>query len=255
MEPDQYEYEIQAMFEYVFRKNGSPRNGYPCIIGSGPNTLILHYEKNSRQVEDGDLILMDCAAEFGYYSADITRTVPAGGKFTQEQREIYQIVLDAQKAGIGVIKPGNTLQDVTDAIDHVLTAGLIRLGLIKDKGELTLFTLHGYSHWLGLDVHDVGAYRKNNQDIPLQPGMVFTLEPGLYVRPAIIEAMGKGNISEETLFSLSQRITRYLNIGIRIEDDLLVTEEGCQNLTESVPREIEAIEALMVEEPQFIQTR
>ena len=189
IQPDMYEYEIQAIFEYVYRKGGSPRNGYPCIIGSGPNATIMHYEKNSRQIEDGDLVLMDCAAEYGYYSADITRTIPANGEFTEEQKEIYEIVLNAQKSAIAMVKPGITLDDIKEKIDDVFTEGLGRVGLIKDKSETRLFSLHGYCHWIGLDVHDVGAYRINNQHVPLQPGMVFTIEPGLYFRPEILDRL------------------------------------------------------------------
>jgi len=255
IEPGMYEYQIQAVFEYIYRINGSPRNAYPCIIASGPNALILHYDKNMRHTEEDDLVLMDCGAEFGYYAADITRTVPVSGRFTREQREIYEIVLAAQKAGLAIIKPDITLGDVSAVIDSVLAEGVIRLGLLTDKNDLHLFTLHGYSHWLGMDVHDVGAYKKNNKDVLLQPGMVFTVEPGLYFRSDTFEALRQRITDNEKMQAISLRIPQYLNIGIRIEDDILVTEDGCRNLTEAVPREIDDIEAIMAEDPEFINIK
>jgi Xaa-Pro aminopeptidase len=243
--PGMYEYEVQALFEYVYRKNGSPRNAYPCIIGSGPNATILHYETNTRQMQKGELVLMDCAAEYGGYAADITRTVPVSGTFTKEQKEIYRIVLDAQNAGMRLVKPGMTLKVISAAIDTVLAEGLLRLGFIKSSKDRRFFSLHGYSHWIGLEVHDVGGYTRNGKDIPLEPGMVFTIEPGLYIRPAVFDLMKERGYAAGELERLHSAAAPYLNIGVRIEDDILVTPEGYRNLSEGVPREVTELEARM----------
>ena len=243
--PGIYEYEVQALFEYVYRKNGSPRNAYPCIIGSGQNATILHYETNTRQMQRGELVLMDCAAEYGGYAADITRTVPVSGTFTKEQKEIYRIVLDAQNAGMKMVKPGATLGVISAAIDTVLAEGLLRLGLIKSSNDRRLFSLHGYSHWIGLEVHDVGGYTRKGKEITLKPGMVFTIEPGLYIRPAVFDLMKERGYSDGEIGQIRARAEPYLNIGVRIEDDILVTPEGYRNLSEGVPRGISEVEAQM----------
>jgi Xaa-Pro aminopeptidase len=243
--PGMYEYEIQAVFEYVYRKNGSPRNGYPCIIGSGPNSCILHYDRNERRMESGDMVVMDCGAEYGYYSGDVTRTVPVNGKFTEEQRAIYQLVLDAQSAAIAAVKPGIT-HALLDSIMHTtLGNGLVRLGLLKSAKDETVYSIHGFSHWLGLDVHDVGKLFVNGKQRPLVPGMVFTIEPGIYVRPAVVPALRDRGYSEGDLQRIQQVAERYMNIGVRIEDDILVMDSGGKNLSDAAPRSIEAIELLM----------
>lgn len=245
IEPGRYEYEIQAVFEYVYRKNGSPRNGYPCIVGSGPNSTILHYNKNNRQMQDGEVVLMDCAAEYGYYSADITRTVPVNGKFTKRQKEIYQIVLDAENAAMKMVKPGVVKTDLDTTINNILSEGLVKLGFIKDKKDYRIFTLHGYGHWIGLEVHDVGGYTRNGESAVLKPGMVFTIEPGIYVRPDVFDKMKERGYTEEDIAKIRSKVEKYMNIGVRIEDDILVTERGYKNLSAAVPREIEQIEELM----------
>lgn len=247
IEPGMYEYEIQAVFEYVYRKNGSPRNGYPCIVGSGPNSTILHYNKNNRKMKDGDLVLMDCAAEYGYYSADITRTVPVNGRFTKEQKEIYQIVLEAQYAAIDLVKPGVLKSELDEVINEVLGNSLVNLGFIKDKKDYRIFSLHGYAHWIGLEVHDVGAYTHNDKSIKLKPGMTFTIEPGLYVRPDVFDKMKEQGYTEDDLVKIRPKVEKYIDIGVRIEDDILVTKTGHKNLSAAVPREIEQIEKLMKE--------
>ena len=252
LKPGMYEYEVQAIFEYVYRKNGSPRNGFPCIIGSGPNSTILHYDKNNRRLADGEMILMDCAAEFGYYSADITRTVPTSGKFTKEQRDIYTIVLEAQNSAMAMVKSGIKLVDLEKKINAVLANGLIKLGLIKDAKELWMFSRHGYCHWIGLEVHDVGAYKQNGKHITLKSGMVFTIEPGLYVRPDIADKMKTGDYTESEIDELRSRLEHYMHIGVRIEDDILVTDTGFVNLSKAAPREIADIEDLMKDRPQWI---
>lgn len=243
--PGMYEYEIQAVFESVYRRNGSPRNGYPCIIGSGPNSGILHYNKNTRKMQADEVVLMDCAAEYGLYSADITRTVPVDGLFSKEQREIYSVVLEAQNAGMNIVKPGIRMKEIDSVISNVLGKGLKSLGFIKDEKDYSMFTLHGYCHWIGLEVHDVGGYSENGKPIHLRPGMVFTIEPGIYVRPDVLLSMKDRGYSEEEMEKLSGTLAPYMNIGIRIEDDVIVTDAGCKNLSAGVPREIEELEELM----------
>ncbi len=245
IQPGMNEAEIQAVHEFIYRRNGSPRNGYPCIVGSGPNSTILHYNKNNRFMKDGEVLLMDCGAEYGYYSADITRTVPVNGKFSKEQREIYSLVLNAQNAAMRLVKPGLIKKAMDDAIDSVLGNGLVQLGFIKDKKHFRMFSLHGYSHWIGLEVHDVGNYLVNGASRPLEVGMCFTIEPGIYVRPDVFDKMKEGGYTDAEIASLRNRIEPYMNIGVRLEDDILVTENGYINMSASVPREIDAIERLM----------
>ncbi len=245
--PGMYEYEVQAVFEYTYRRSGSPRNGYACIIGSGPNSCTLHYSANNRLMASGDVILMDCGAEYGYYSADITRTVPVNGRFTREQRTIYSLVLEAEEAAIAAIRPGARHSDIDTAVNAVLARGLTGLGFITSAADRHLFTLHGYSHWIGLDVHDVGGYVRNDSSIVLRPGMVMTVEPGVYVRPQIFESMRRAGYSEEEIARRRALLAPYMHIGVRIEDDILVTDTGHRNLSASVPRSVEAIEALMKE--------
>ena len=245
IKPGMYEYEVQAVFEYVYRKNGSRRDGYPCIIGSGPNSCTLHYDENTRQMKDGDVVLMDCGAEYGYYSGDITRTVPVNGKFSDEQRQIYQLVLDAQTAAVNLVRPGTIKSALDSAMNEILGNGLVRLNFIKSKSDFTIFTLHGFSHWLGLDVHDVGRTIVDGTPRPLVPGMVFTLEPGIYVRPDVLTKMKDLRYTDEEIAQRKVTLQHYMDIGVRIEDDVLVTEEGCRILSDAAPRDIEAIEALM----------
>lgn len=247
IEPGMNECEIQAVFEFVFRRHGSPRNGYGCIVGSGPNSTILHYHANNRTMKSGDVLLMDCAAEYGYYSADITRTVPVNGRFSKEQRAIYQLVLDAQNTAMRMVKPGIIKSALDDAIDSVLGTGLVKLGFIKDRKDHRMFTLHGYAHWIGLEVHDVGNYTINGKSRPLEAGMCFTIEPGIYVRPDVFDKMKRAGYTDEEIATIRTRLEPYMNIGVRIEDDVLVTENGFINLSASVPREIAEIERLMKE--------
>ena len=243
--PGMNECEVQAVFEYVYRKNGSPRDGYPCIVGSGPNSCTLHYDADTRQMNDGDVVLMDCAAEYGYYSADITRTVPVNGKFSKQQREMYQLVLDAQNAGINMIKPGIPKSALDSAMTEVLGNGLVRLGFIKNKRDSHIYTLHGFSHWLGLEVHDVGKYLIDGKSRILAPGMVFTMEPGIYIRTDVPAKLKDLNYTDGEVETIRKTIAPYMNIGVRIEDDILVTENGFKNLSAAAPRDIDGIEALM----------
>ncbi|MGA2624053.1 MAG: aminopeptidase P N-terminal domain-containing protein [Bacteroidota bacterium] len=243
--PGMYEYEIQGIFEHIYRKNGSPRNAYPCIIASGPNSCTLHYSKNTRRMNDGELVLMDCAAEYGYYAADITRTVPVNGTFSKEERTIYQIALDAQDAAMKTVRPGVQFRALSDVIDSVLSNRLAELGFLKQKRDLSMFTLHRYTHWLGLDVHDVGEYTTNGESRVLEPGMVFAIEPGIYIRSDIFDRLKGKGYTDYDLEMLRPILQPYVNIGVRIEDDVAVTNDGFINLSAGAPRGIDEIENLM----------
>lgn len=231
--PGKFEYEIQAVIEYIFRTGGSTRNGYPCIVGSGPSTCILHYTTNNRKMEDGDLLLIDAGAEFGYFTGDVTRTYPVNGRFSSQQKAVYEIVLEAQKKAIQMARPGNTFMQVHDVTVEILTEGLVSSGLLKgtteeniEKEEYKKYFMHRTSHWLGMDVHDVGKYRKNGEWRVLKEGMVLTVEPGLYI-------------------GANDDIETFRNIGIRIEDDVLVTSEGPVVLSRACPKEISDLENLI----------
>lgn len=223
VEPGMGEFELAGLYEYVFRRMGAEYAGYPCIVGSRENSVILHYNTNRKIVKEGELVLADCAAEYHGYSSDVTRTYPVSGTFTKEQREVYQIVLDAQKAAIARIKPGVRWSFVSEASDSVIMDGLMKLGLMKERtrGEMRKFYMHGLGHPVGLNVHDVG------QQV-MEPGMLYTVEPGIYISESIPGVPAK-----------------YHNIGVRIEDVILVTPEGNKNLSESSPREINDIERMM----------
>ena len=272
--PGMYEYEVQAALEFVFRRHGSPRNAYPSIVASGPNACILHYTENNRRMEDGDLLLIDAGCEYGYYAADITRTFPVNGRFTAAQRAIYELVLNAQLAAIAVAQPGNRYEAIHDAARRVLTEGLVALGILPRSVEESLamhhereFYMHSTGHWLGMDVHDVGDYRVDRQSRVLEPGMVLTVEPGLYFDPA--RAMATYALREYSDVEIRERrdqlgmavasklereeqeqapkITHpippeFRGIGIRIEDDVLITERGNEVLTSGTPKTIEEVE-------------
>jgi Xaa-Pro aminopeptidase len=221
-QPDMYEYEIQAVIEYCFAKNGSAYPGFPTIVGSGPNSCVLHYEANRRQMKNGDVVVMDIGAEYEGYSADITRTVPVNGTFSAPQRELYGIVLRAQTESIKEFKPGGSSMTASQVAYDVIADGLIKLGIIKDKQDARKYYMHGLSHHIGLDVHDPGPYGK-----PYAPGMILTDEPGIYIP--------EGSPCDK----------KYWNIGIRIEDDVLITADGNRVLSAGAPKTIEEIETLM----------
>jgi Xaa-Pro aminopeptidase len=232
--PGKYEYQIAAEFDYEFRKNNA-EHAYSSIVGGGANGCILHYTNNSDQLNDGDLLLIDAGCEVEGYASDITRTFPVNGKYSPAQREIYDIVLAAQKAAIKKVKPGNHWNDPHNAAVRVVTRGLMEIKLLKGslpklikEGAYRRFYMHRTGHWLGLDVHDVGDYKVGDQWRLLEPGMVLTIEPGIYI-PAGSKAVNR----------------KWWDIGIRIEDDVLVTTSGCEVLTKAVIKNPGDIEALM----------
>jgi Xaa-Pro aminopeptidase len=232
--PGCHEYEIEAELLHEFRRRGSQAPAYGSIVASGANACVLHYVNNDRPVGDGDLILIDAGCELDGYAADITRTFPANGRFSGPQRDIYQLVLAAQEAAIATIRPGAQFHHPHDAAVQVLARGLLDLGLLTgtlnevlEQETYKRFYMHRTSHWLGLDVHDVGEYKEGDDWKALLPGMVLTVEPGCYIRPA-------DNVPES-----------FWNIGVRIEDDALVTAGGCELLTRGVPVAIDEIETLM----------
>ncbi|MEH1927795.1 aminopeptidase P N-terminal domain-containing protein [Nostoc sp.] len=237
--PGRYEYEIQAEMERIFRLRGGLGPAYPSIVASGVNGCVLHYIENNRQMQDGELLLIDAGCTYGYYNSDITRTFPVGGKFTPEQKTLYEIVLEAQKQAIAQVQPGNSFKLIHDTAVRVLTEGLVELGILKGEIDKLIeeekykpYYMHRTSHWLGLDVHDAGVYQ-HGEDKPqiLQPGQILTVEPGLYIVP-------------DTKLAEDQPETdpRWIGIGIRIEDDLLVTPDGHEVLTAGVPKAVDEVE-------------
>jgi Xaa-Pro aminopeptidase len=233
-QPGTYEYQLEAEIHHAFAMAGAKYPAYGTIVGSGENACILHYTENSAQLLAGDLVLIDAGCELQGYAADITRTFPVSGTFSQPQKQLYQLVLDAQQAAFSLLKPGNTLKQATDEAIKVITQGLIELGILQGSLKDNIkqqtyrqYFMHGLSHWLGLDVHDVGDYKIDGVERPLQAGMVLTVEPGIYISPdAEVEHVWRG-------------------IGIRIEDNLVITDSGHHNLTQAAPKTIADIEALM----------
>ena len=234
--PGLYEYELEALVESTFRMNGANGVAFPTIVASGGNATTLHYTTNDCRIEDETLVLIDAGAEYGHYSGDVTRTFPANGTFTEAQREIYQIVLDAHTAIIDSIRPGVSIGEPHQKSIELLTEGMLSLGLLTGKAKKLIkkeayrqFYMYRIGHMLGLDVHDVNCVHDSNGDFKtFQPGMVMTIEPGLYV-------------ADDT----KDVPPAYLGIGVRIEDDILITEDGCEVLTDGVPKEIEEVEALV----------
>ena len=249
--PGAPEYAVQAAFENVCTSGGAARNAYPPIVASGPNSVILHYEKNERRMNAGDVIVNDSGCEYQMYAADVTRSYPVSGSFTPEQQAVYDIVLDAQKAGFARVRPGAAFHEVHDATVDVVVDGLLKLGVLKgDRAEIirkrtyAKFYPHGSSHWLGMNVHDVGSYGFTNPDAPrierysmaqtkLEPGMALTVEPGIYI-PADAEGVDP----------------KWRGIGVRIEDDVLVTPAGMDCLSCAAPREIADVEKAVRDRPR-----
>ncbi len=237
-----WEYEVQAEVEYIFRRRNADYWGYPSIVGCGENATTLHYEESQSKINKGDLLLMDVGAEYEHYTADVTRTFPVNGKFTKEQAEIYQIVYDAQEAVAKAIKPGASFFEVNRAAVNVINERLFALGLITDKSsaQYQIWFPHDPSHWLGMNVHDVGDYSST-----FKAGMVFTNEPGIYIRADALENLPKTPANAKFIAAVKPAFEKYKNIGVRIEDDMLVTETGCEWLTKNLPRKIDEIESLM----------
>jgi Xaa-Pro aminopeptidase len=241
--PGMKEFELEALIESIFRRHGSAGPSYNSIIGSGANATVLHYINNMDTLKDGDLLLVDAGAEYKGYASDITRTFPINGKFTQAQRDIYDLVLETQVSCIDMVRPGVRLEDLKTHSIEMLTEGMVRLGLLKgdpkkliEEKKYMQFYMHNLGHFLGIDVHDAGRYYFNGESRPAEAGMVMTIEPGLYISPdtsRIPEGFNK-DIPE-----------KYLGIGVRIEDDVLVTENGSRVLTDKVPKDAGEIEALM----------
>ena len=237
-QPGRYEYEIQAEMERIFRRRGGMGPAYPSIVASGSNACVLHYIENNQLLQDKELLLIDAGCTYDYYNADITRTFPVSGKFTPEQKALYEIVLNAQLSAIAQVQPGNPYNQIHDTAVRVITEGLVELGLLKGEIDKLIeeekykpFYMHRTGHWLGLDVHDVGVYQHGDAAQLLQPGQVLTVEPGLYIVPETKPAEDQPDIDP-----------RWSGIGIRIEDDVLVTATGHEVLTAGVPKLIEEIE-------------
>ena len=246
-----WEYEVDAQVAYIFKLRNADHWGYPSIVGCGPNATTLHYIESQSQVKQGDLLLMDVGAEYEHYTADVTRTFPVNGKFSPAQAEIYQIVYDAQEAGARAARPGALVSDVNRAATEVIKDGLLKLGLITDRNsnQYRTWFMHGTSHWLGMNVHDVGNYGAK-----LEPGMIFTNEPGIYVRPDALDNLPKTAENEKFIASVRPAFEKYKSIGVRIEDDMLITSGGVKWMTEALPRKIADIEAFIArarKEPTF----
>lgn len=241
--PGMKEYEVEAMLEAYFRKHGASGSSYTSIIGSGGNATVLHYISNQDTLTDGDLLLVDAGAEYKGYASDITRTFPINGKFTPAQRDIYDLVLKTQMSCVDMVRPGVRLEDLKTHSIELLTEGMVELGLLKgdpkkliEEKKYMQFYMHNLGHYLGIDVHDAGKYYFNGESRPAEVGMVMTIEPGLYISP------DTSRIPE----GFNQDIPeKYLGIGVRIEDDVCVTENGARVLTHRVPKDRDEIEALM----------
>lgn len=254
MEPGMNEFEIQALIEYVFRRHGAERASFATITGSGPNSTTLHYNTNDRFMQPGEMVVMDIGASYRGYAADVTRSVPVNGVFSPEQRAIYSIVLDAQKAAEALARPGATMQQLNAAASRVLATGLARLGLIESADatyacggggalrcpQLRLFYMHGLGHGIGLDVHDPNTS-------PFVVGSAFTIEPGIYVRADALDYLPDTPENRALIGRLRPVVERYRNIGVRIEDDYFITANGAERISAGAPREIGEIEALMAQ--------
>jgi Xaa-Pro aminopeptidase len=230
--PGMHEYEIEALLLETFRRRGSERPAYGSIVGSGPNACVLHYRKNDRRIERGDLLLIDAGCEYGYYASDVTRTFPVGRGFSREQQAIYELVLESQVRAIASVRPGCTLDEIHKTSVDLIARGLLSLGLLSgdpakiiERESYKRFFMHRTSHWLGMDVHDVGSYFIEHKPRGLEAGMVLTVEPGVYIAP------DDDSVPRE-----------WRGIGVRIEDDVLVTGSGSEVLTEGIPKTVDEIQ-------------
>jgi Xaa-Pro aminopeptidase len=231
--PGMHEFQVEAMLLETFRMHGSERPAYGSIVGSGNNATILHYRQNNRKMEDGELLLIDAGCEYDYYASDVTRTFPLNGKFSKQQQAIYELVLDAQEAGIDKTRKGSSLEKIHASCVDVITRGLVKLGILSGDPDTLIkeeaykpFFMHKTSHWLGMDVHDVGNYYLGGKARELEPGMVLTVEPGIYISK-----------------DCDKVAAEWRGIGVRIEDDILVTEGNPDNLTASIPKTVRELEA------------
>jgi len=232
--PGRMEYEVMAEILHEFHRRRADIS-YAPIVGSGPNTCVLHYRENSREMQDGELLLVDAGCEFDYYASDVTRTFPVGGRYSRRQRAVYEVVLEAQRAAIARVRAGAHWNEPHEAAVRAITQGLVRLGLLKGRlpklikdGAYRRFFMHRVGHWLGMDVHDVGEYKVGDQWRLLEPGMVTTIEPGIYIAP------GSRDVRRE-----------WWGIGVRIEDDVVVTDGKPEVLTAGMPTDPDEIERLM----------
>lgn len=231
LEPGSYEYQTQAILEYTFKNNGSDYPAFPSIVGGGENSCILHYVTNNKKLEGKDMLVVDIGAEYNGYAADVTRTIPVDGKFSEEEKAIYNLVLEAQAEGIKACKAGNNFYDPDKAAREVIKKGLLQLGIIKEENDHKKYFMHGTSHYLGLDVHDAGTYKI------LKPNNIITVEPGIYIPEN------------------SSCDPKWWNIGVRIEDDVLITEKEPIVMSAAAPKTIEEIEKTMKEESLFNQIK
>lgn len=234
-QPGMMEYQLEAEIAHEFIRSGSRTPAYESIVGGGANSCVLHYRDNSEKLRDGDMVLIDAGCEYHCYASDVTRTFPVNGRFSPEQRAIYECVLTAQLAAIDLVRPGTRWDKIQQTVVRILTKGLVALGLLQGNVEKLIkkqayhqFYMHQFGHWLGMDVHDVGSYRINNTWRPLEPGMVLTVEPGIYIAP---HTQG---VAE-----------KWWNIGVRIEDDVLVIADGCEVLSTNAPKTVAEIEQMM----------
>ena len=236
-----WEYEVDAEVAYTFKLRNADNWGYPDIVGCGPNATTLHYEESQGPVNPGELLLMDVGAEYDHYSADVTRTFPVNGKFSPAQADIYQIVYDAQEAVAKVARPGASLSDINRVSTEVIKDGLLKLGLITDRNSTQYRTwfMHGTGHWLGMNVHDVGG------GATFAPGMTFTNEPGIYIRPDALETLPRTPENEKFIAAIKPAFEKYKGIGVRIEDDMVITPDGVRWMTEALPRKMSDIEAFI----------
>jgi Xaa-Pro aminopeptidase len=237
-----FEYQVEAAIEHVYLANGAMTPGYPSIVGSGPNATILHYNTAQRQMKAGELLLVDAAGAYRLVTGDITRTYPVSGRFSPEQRTLYELVIAAQEAGIKAARVGGKTNDIENASADVIRQGLLKLGLITDAtgDQFRTWYTHGICHWIGLDVHDVGDYNR-----PLAPGMTFVIEPGIYIRPEALDHLPKTPANAAFIEKVRPMVEKYKHLGVRIEDSFLLTVSGLTNLSAKVPRTIEQIERLM----------
>jgi len=240
--PGAYEYQVKAAIESTQRAKGAASWAYPSIVGSGPNATILHYGSSDRQMQSGELLLVDAGASYRYMAADITRTYPVGGTFTQAQKDIYTIVLRAQEAAIKAAIPGALPSQVHAKTVEVIKEGLLKLGLITDArgDQYRMWYTHGATHYIGIDVHDVGERAH-----PLEAGMAFTIEPGIYVRQSVLDNLPRTPDNIALIERIQSAVRKYADIGVRIEDSFLLDDSGLKNLSASVPRTIEEIEAFL----------